>query len=115
MRLAGGICGVSLGRPQIGPDAQLEPSCVIPSSLLPGYHTRVVAGHVSLPWSVNGEAGPSCLALATAPLAASAQTAAPRTLDIYFIDVEGGQATLVVTPSGQTLLCRRRVSGHRRA
>ena len=43
------------------------------------------------------------LALATAPLAASAQTAA-RTLDIYFIDVEGGQATLVVTPTGQTLL-----------
>ena len=27
-----------------------------------------------------------------------------RTLDIYFIDVEGGQATLVVTPTGQTLL-----------
>src|SRR3954463_1917693 len=26
------------------------------------------------------------------------------TLDIYFIDVEGGQATLVVTPSGETLL-----------
>ena len=30
--------------------------------------------------------------------------AAPRTLDIYFIDVEGGQATLVVTPAGQALL-----------
>ena len=28
----------------------------------------------------------------------------PRNLDIYFIDVEGGQATLVVTPAGQTLL-----------
>jgi beta-lactamase superfamily II metal-dependent hydrolase len=27
-----------------------------------------------------------------------------RTLDIYFIDVEGGQSTLVVTPSGQSLL-----------
>jgi beta-lactamase superfamily II metal-dependent hydrolase len=27
-----------------------------------------------------------------------------KTLDIYFIDVEGGQATLVVTPAGQTLL-----------
>lgn len=27
-----------------------------------------------------------------------------RTLDIYFIDVEGGQATLVVTPAGQALL-----------
>src|SRR3954469_16624310 len=31
-------------------------------------------------------------------------TAQGRTLDIYFIDVEGGQATLVVTPSGETLL-----------
>ena len=29
---------------------------------------------------------------------------AAKTLDIYFIDVEGGQATLVVSPSGQTLL-----------
>ena len=28
----------------------------------------------------------------------------PRTLDIYFIDVEGGQATLIVTPARQTLL-----------
>ena len=29
---------------------------------------------------------------------------AAKTLDLYFIDVEGGQATLVVAPSGQTLL-----------
>src|SRR3974390_2947571 len=27
-----------------------------------------------------------------------------RALQIYFIDVEGGQATLVVTPAGQSLL-----------
>ena len=27
-----------------------------------------------------------------------------RTLDIYFIDVEGGQSTLIVTPAGQSLL-----------
>src|ERR1700704_6526937 len=27
-----------------------------------------------------------------------------KTLQIFFIDVEGGQATLIVTPSGQTLL-----------
>ena len=27
-----------------------------------------------------------------------------KTLDIYFIDVEGGQSTLVVTPAGQSLL-----------
>lgn len=30
--------------------------------------------------------------------------AAPRTLDIYFIDVEGGAATLIVTPTGRSLL-----------
>ncbi len=30
--------------------------------------------------------------------------AAARPLEIYFIDVEGGQATLVVSPSGQSLL-----------
>jgi beta-lactamase superfamily II metal-dependent hydrolase len=30
--------------------------------------------------------------------------AAGKTLDIYFIDVEGGQATLFVTPSGQSML-----------
>ena len=29
---------------------------------------------------------------------------APSTLDIYFIDVEGGQSTLIVTPAGQSLL-----------
>ena len=28
--------------------------------------------------------------------------AAPKTLDIYFIDVEGGAATLIVTPTGQS-------------
>ena len=28
----------------------------------------------------------------------------PKTLDIYFIDVEGGQSTLIVPPSGQALL-----------
>jgi competence protein ComEC len=30
--------------------------------------------------------------------------AAPSTLDIYFIDVEGGAATLIVTPLGESLL-----------
>jgi competence protein ComEC len=29
---------------------------------------------------------------------------AAKTLDIYFIDVEGGQATLIVTPAGESLL-----------
>jgi competence protein ComEC len=35
---------------------------------------------------------------------APAKAASPGTLDIYFIDVEGGQATLVVTPEKHTLL-----------
>jgi competence protein ComEC len=36
--------------------------------------------------------------------AAGAQRGAPKPFDIYFIDVEGGQATLFVTPSGESLL-----------
>lgn len=35
---------------------------------------------------------------------ALALTVKAKTLDIYFIDVEGGQATLVVSPSGQAML-----------
>src|SRR3954470_8577471 len=42
------------------------------------------------------------LLLLAAALATAAQGA--KTLDLYFIDVEGGQSTLVVPPSGQTLL-----------
>ncbi len=37
-------------------------------------------------------------------LLAAAALAADKTLDIYFIDVEGGQATLLVSSSGQSLL-----------
>src|SRR5437868_7252561 len=37
-------------------------------------------------------------------LAAAAILRAADTLDIYFIDTEGGQATLLVTPAGQTML-----------
>jgi beta-lactamase superfamily II metal-dependent hydrolase len=32
------------------------------------------------------------------------ETQARKTLDIYFVDVEGGQATLVVSPSGESML-----------
>jgi glyoxylase-like metal-dependent hydrolase (beta-lactamase superfamily II) len=44
------------------------------------------------------------------PTAASVNFAAPqseanrRALDIYFIDVEGGAATLIVTPAGESML-----------
>jgi competence protein ComEC len=43
-----------------------------------------------------------CVLGASSPCAAAA--ASPKSLQIYFIDVEGGQATLVVTPSGQSML-----------
>ncbi|MEO8500075.1 MAG: MBL fold metallo-hydrolase [Vicinamibacteria bacterium] len=39
-----------------------------------------------------------------AVVALSPAVRAAKTLDIYFIDVEGGQATLVVTPRGESLL-----------
>jgi len=42
------------------------------------------------------------VALAVQP--ALAVFASANTLDIYFIDVEGGQSTLIVTPAGQSLL-----------
>ena len=42
------------------------------------------------------------LVLLWAALAAAAHAA--KTFDIYFIDVEGGQSTLLVSPSGQSLL-----------
>lgn len=35
---------------------------------------------------------------------AQAQTPSQKPLDIYFIDVEGGQATLLVAPSGESML-----------
>ena len=35
---------------------------------------------------------------------AHAQAPAQKPLDIYFIDVEGGQATLIVSPSGESML-----------
>src|SRR5215469_18195991 len=48
-------------------------------------------------------AGATCLAALLAGLApAAAQTRA--TLDIYVVDVEGGNATLFVAPSGESLL-----------
>jgi competence protein ComEC len=43
--------------------------------------------------------------LIAAPLAQSGSKPAPgKTLDIYVIDVEGGKATLFVTPAGETVL-----------
>jgi beta-lactamase superfamily II metal-dependent hydrolase len=44
------------------------------------------------------------VSLAIACGTAAILAAAPRTLDIYFIDVEGGQSTLIRTPAGESLL-----------
>ena len=35
---------------------------------------------------------------------------AEKTLDVYFIDVEGGHATLYVAPSGQSMLVERSIA-----
>ena len=44
------------------------------------------------------------LVLLIAALTASAAPASPDALRVFFIDVEGGQATLFVTPAGESLL-----------
>ena len=44
------------------------------------------------------------MALALLAVSPAAQTRAGRTFDIYVVDVEGGNATLFVSPSGQSLL-----------
>src|SRR5262245_30856267 len=48
-------------------------------------------------------------------LFANQVSAAHRTLDIYFIDVEGGAATLIVTPTGQSMLIDTGFPGERDA
>jgi competence protein ComEC len=53
--------------------------------------------------SVSGLLAASVLALAPMP-AREVVAAAAGTLTLYFIDVEGGQSTLIVTPAGQSLL-----------
>src|SRR5262245_63480817 len=46
-----------------------------------------------------------CLAVALLPFLGSPTPAAdPRGLDIHFIDTEGGAATLIVTPAGESVL-----------
>lgn len=48
----------------------------------------------------------AALCLCLIPVASRCVSASPnpKTLEMYFIDVEGGQATLVISPSGQSLL-----------
>src|SRR6202142_2232903 len=51
------------------------------------------------------------LALLCVRIAAGAETAAAKSFDIYVIDVEGGNATLFVAPSGESLLMDTGVGG----
>jgi beta-lactamase superfamily II metal-dependent hydrolase len=44
------------------------------------------------------------VALAVLTASPSAQAPAGKTLDVYFVDVEGGHATLYVSPSGESML-----------
>ena len=44
------------------------------------------------------------LTLALSAAVPAAQTRTAKTLDIYVVDVEGGNATLFVAPSGESLL-----------
>jgi beta-lactamase superfamily II metal-dependent hydrolase len=55
------------------------------------------------------------LALSVTPVAGAFAQGQPagKTLDIYYIDTEGGQSTLYVSPSGQTLLVDAGNSGER--
>jgi competence protein ComEC len=46
----------------------------------------------------------SFLVLLIVLVVSSYSNAAPKTLDIYFIDVEGGASTLIVTPLGESML-----------
>jgi competence protein ComEC len=52
-------------------------------------HIIKIAAFIAIAWSAG---------------LAPAKAADPKTLDIYFIDVEGGQATLIVTPDRHSLL-----------
>jgi beta-lactamase superfamily II metal-dependent hydrolase len=54
--------------------------------------------------TILGFAAPTILGLAALTFAGAAQAQKPKTLDIYFIDTEGGLAALYVSPSGESLL-----------
>jgi competence protein ComEC len=53
-----------------------------------------------------------CLSIFTATIPFAGAAAPPKPMQVYFIDVEGGQATLIVSPSGQSLLIDTGWSGY---
>src|SRR5712692_10285393 len=68
------------------------------------YSPRRVASAERAPYNPNPMHRRHRIVLVAACLMLSVAAARTKTLTIYFIDVEGGQATLVVTPAGQSLL-----------
>ena len=46
-------------------------------------------------------------------LVLAAVSLAAKSMDVYFLDTEGGKATLIVSPSGQTLLIDTGYGGNR--
>src|SRR5262245_17271499 len=46
----------------------------------------------------------ACVAVLSFPLIHGRAATADQTLDIYWVDVEGGGATLIVTPAGESVL-----------
>lgn len=52
----------------------------------------------------GGLVGTTVGAMLIAPVGSSQNPASGKPLEIYFVDVEGGQATLFVTPEGESLL-----------
>src|SRR5579885_2312941 len=74
-----------------------------PRQLLVGRHAGVSTSRVV--YRYHDGAMKKLLASAVLLLGlAPGAVAAGRALDIYFIDVEGGQSTLIVTPAGESLL-----------
>ncbi len=63
---------------------------------------KLLLAVVATTLALAGSAAPVAPVVKAARQARDAQQV--KTLDIYFIDVEGGQSTLVVTPAGQSLL-----------
>jgi beta-lactamase superfamily II metal-dependent hydrolase len=66
------------------------------------FTAAIIAAMVGAFAAAPARCAPPQAAAASAPAAKPAP--APKALQIYFIDVEGGQSTLFVTPAGQSLL-----------
>src|SRR5262249_25070926 len=97
-----------IARAQAGPRLRFDQETLMPlgqSVVLPNlgwreqFQRTVTAAFVLLVAAAASLGGPK-------GGASAAPTSAPvsRDLQIYFIDVEGGQSTLFVTPAGQSLL-----------